>query len=254
MHYTIKQLGNLAGVSTRTLRYYDKLNLLKPEFVNASGYRIYGPKQVDLLQQILFFKELKFSLKEIHNILASPDFNRVDALTAQYTKLIEEKKRLEQLIANVEKTLDSEKGVIKMSDQEKFEGLKKEMLNQNEKNYGKEIREKYGEETINQSNKKFANLSKGEYDASIDVQQKMFQQLKEAMQLGDPTSTPAQRAADLHRQWLGYFWTFYSKEAHAGLTQMYVDDPRFTKYYDERLGTGAAKMLRDAVLVYTKME
>ncbi|MDN3956108.1 MerR family transcriptional regulator [Sporolactobacillus laevolacticus] len=251
MNYTIKQLSDLAGVSTRTLRFYDKLDLLKPEQMNASGYRIYGPKQVDLLQQILFFRELRFSLKEIRQMLFSPDFNRMDALTEQHRKLKNERQRLDQLIATVEKTLAAQKGEMTMTDHEKFEGLKKEMLDKNEKQYGKEIREKYGEETVNKSNEKFANLNKKDYEASVNIQNEMFQLLQEAMRIGDPASAPAQRAANLHKQWLGFFWSSYSKEAHAGLAQMYVDDPRFTKYYDNSVGKGAAKMLRDAVQIFT---
>lgn len=254
MNYSIKQLSDLAGVSSRTLRYYDKIGLLKPESINASGYRVYGTRQVDLLQQILFFRELKFSLKEIHEMLASPDFNLLSALTEQHKKLNAEKARLNQLIATVEKTLTSQKGETIMTDQEKFEGFKKEKLDQNEKKYGKEIREKYGEDVVEESNKQFANLSKKDYEASMAVQNEMFQNLQEALNLNDPASTPAQKAAELHRQWLCYFWPkgTYSKEAHAGLAQMYVDDSRFASYYENNVAKGAAKMLRDAVQIYTK--
>jgi DNA-binding transcriptional MerR regulator len=253
MIYSIKQLSNLAGVSTRTLRYYDKIGLLKPEFINASGYRVYGAKQVDLLQQILFFRELRFCLRDIHEMLSSPDFNLLNALTEQRKKLKAEKKRLNQLIATVEKTLASHKGETIMTDQEKFEGFKKEKLAQNEKKYGKEIREKYGEDAVEKSNKQFANLSKEDYEASMAIQNDMFQNLQEALNLNDPASAPAQKAADLHRQWLCYFWPkgMYSKEAHAVLAQMYVGDSRFASYYESNVAKGAAKMLRDAVKIYT---
>ncbi|MFT8311107.1 MAG: TipAS antibiotic-recognition domain-containing protein [Sporolactobacillus sp.] len=253
MNYTIKQLSDLAGVSGRTLRFYDKINLLKPESINTSGYRIYGPKQVDRLQQILFFRELKFSLKEISDILSADDFNRVDALTEQRKKLIAEKKRLDQLIATIEKTLASQKGETVMSDQEKFVGFKKKMLDQNEQKYGKELREKYGEEAVKKSNQQFANISKEDYEKTVMIQNEMFENLREALNLDDPASSCAQKAADLHRQWLSFFWPkgTYSKKAHAGLVQMYVDDPRFATYYENNVAIGAAKMLRDAVHIYT---
>ena len=70
------------------------------------------------------------------------------------------------------------------------------------------------------------------------------------METGDPASEIAQRAADLHKQWLTFYWKEYSKEAHAGLAQMYVDDERFKAYYD-KVKLGAAEFLRDAILVYT---
>lgn len=251
MNYTVKQLGDLAGVSARTLRFYDQMDLLKPEKINDSGYRIYSRKQVDLLQQILFYRELGFSLKDIRRILSAPGFNIDTALAEHYHKLLAERERLNRLIATVEKTLSAEKGEITMTDQEKFEGFKKELIEQNEKQYGKEIREKYGTETVEESYKKFGSMSKEDYDQTVKIQEEMFSELEKAMKTGDPHGEAAQRAADLHRQWLGYFWTSYTKEAHAGLVRMYVDDPRFTEHYDSRLGTGGAKILRDAVLIYT---
>lgn len=251
MDYTVKQLSDLDGVSARTLRFYDQMDLLKPEKINDSGYRIYGRKQVDLLQQILFYRELGFSLKDIHHILSAPDFDTNHALTEHYHKLLEERERLNRLIATVEKTLSSKKGGITMTDQEKFEGFKKDLIDQNEKQYGKEIREKYGEESVKASYKKFGSISKEDYDQAVSIQEEMFSELAKAMKNGNPADQAAQRAADLHRQWLGYFWTSYFKEAHAGLVRMYVDDPRFAENYDSRLGKGGAKMLRDAVLIYT---
>ncbi|WP_100489065.1 MerR family transcriptional regulator [Sporolactobacillus pectinivorans] len=252
MNYTVKQLSELAGVSPRTLRFYDKMNLLRPDRINSSGYRIYGTKQVDLLQQILFFRELGFSLKDIRQIIYADTFDIVHALTGQYNKLLAEKERLNRLIATVEKTLASKKGEIAMSDHEKFEGFKKDMIDANEKKYGKEIREKYGKENVEQSYKKFDSLSQEDYEQSVKIQEEMFSELKKALLDGsDPQSAAAQKAADLHRQWLSYFWASYSKEAHAGLAEMYVSDPRFTAYYDIGAGKNAAKLLRDAIAIYT---
>lgn len=75
MEYTIKKLSSLAGVSTRTLRYYDEIGLLKPARMNSSGYRIYEAKEVDLLQQILFYRELGVSLETIRDIVTAPSFD-----------------------------------------------------------------------------------------------------------------------------------------------------------------------------------
>lgn len=79
-YYTVHELGELAGVSARTIRYYDQIGLLKPAKLNPSGYRIYGPAEVDRLQQILFYRELGVSLKKIKEILNSPGFDRERAL------------------------------------------------------------------------------------------------------------------------------------------------------------------------------
>lgn len=252
MHYTVKQFGDLAGVSPRTLRYYDQMNLLKPEKMNASGYRIYGPGEVDRLQQILFYRELGFSLKEIRAFLTAPDFSLITALERQHQRLIEERDRLNRLIATVEKTLAAGKGEQTMTDEEKFEGFKKEQMDRNEKLYGKEIREKYGEEQVKASYKKFAGLSMEDQAHAEAIQNEMGDNLKAALDNGaDPRSKEAQKAAGLHRQWLSYYWTAYTPEAHAGLAKMYVADPRFTAYYEDRFGKNAAVLLRDAILIYT---
>ncbi|MGI6645851.1 MAG: MerR family transcriptional regulator [Limnochordia bacterium] len=75
MGYTVKQRSEMAGVSGRTLRYYDQIDLLKPAAVSEAGYRIYGPEQVKRLQQILFYRELGVDLQTIKQLMDSPNFN-----------------------------------------------------------------------------------------------------------------------------------------------------------------------------------
>ena len=86
MEYTIKKLAEIAGVSARTLRYYDEIGLLKPCRINSSGYRIYGQNEVDLLQQILFYKSMDMKLEEIQNLISKPNFNIEKALRKSITK------------------------------------------------------------------------------------------------------------------------------------------------------------------------
>lgn len=137
-----------------------------------------------------------------------------------------------------------------MADQEKFEGFKQKLVDENERKYGAEIREKYGEEAVDGSNRKLKNMTQEEYDRVTALGEEIMQTLLSAYRTGDPAGELAQRAADLHRQWLTFYWDSYSREAHAGIAQMYVDDPRFTAYYDKHQ-PGLAAFLRDAVLVYT---
>ena len=250
MEYTIQKLARMSGVSTRTLRYYDEIHILKPARINSSGYRIYGQEQVDRLQQILFYRELDVSLDEIRKILSAPDFAVQNALSFHREKLLVKRAQLDALIANVEKTLAYAKGETEMADQEKFEGFKQKRIEENERQYGAEIREKYGEEAVDRSNQKFQDMTKEEYEQVTALNERFMQTLLEAYQTGDPAGELAQRAAGLHRQWLTFYWDSYSKEAHAGLAQMYVDDPRFTAYYD-KTRPGLAAFLRDAVLIFT---
>jgi len=250
MEYTVQKLGSLSGVSARTLRYYDEIGILKPARINSSGYRIYGQAEVDRLQQILFYRELGLGLDNIKEIVTAPSFDGAQALREHRDKLLEKREQLDLLIANVEKTIALTEGRIEMTDKEKFEGFKQKMIDDNEKKYGEEVRAKYGNEQVEKSNQKFKNMTQEQYAEVEKLGRDVLETLKRAFATGDPAGELAQRAADLHRQWLSYFWDAYTKEAHAGVAQMYVDDERFRKYYDESQ-PGTAEFLRDAVFIYT---
>lgn len=253
MEYTVQKLGQLAGVSTRALRYYDEISLLKPSRINSSGYRIYGRAEVDRLQHILFYRELGISLDKIKEIVTDPSFNGSKALIEYREQLLDKRKQLNLLIANVEKTIEMTEGRIIMNDREKFEGFMQKRTDDNEKKYGKEIRQKYGDDIVNQSNKKFLNMTPEKYEEFTHLENEVRFTLAEAFKTGDPASAIAQKAVDLHKKWLTYTWAEYSQEAHAGLAQMYVDDERFKAYYDEKQ-PGTAEFLRDAIHIYTGKE
>ncbi|MBI0580729.1 MerR family transcriptional regulator [Neobacillus cucumis] len=250
MEYTVQKLGKLAGISTRTLRYYDEIGILKPARINSSGYRIYGQGEVDRLQQILFYRELGVSLDNIKKIVTAPSFDGAQALREHREKLLEKRAQLNLLIANVEKTIALTEGRIDMSDQEKFEGFKQKMIDDNEKKYGAEARRKYGNDAVEKSNAKVKNMTQQQYQEVTALEQQVRETLAQAFATGDPAGELAQKAADLHKQWLTYYWSEYSKEAHAGLAQMYVDDERFKAYYDKDQ-PGTAEFLRDAIRIYT---
>lgn len=253
MEYTVQKLAELAGVSGRTLRHYDHIGLLKPRRVNSSGYRIYGRGEVDRLQQILFFRELAFPLEEIKEILDSPGFSVEAALLRHREELQAERLRLDELVQTIDRSLAAQRGEVEMTDQEKFEGLKKQLLDENEKKYGKEIREKYGEETVAASNRKFAGLTGEQYTQLQETAVRILDMLKEALATGRRPEDPEGAAiAALHKEWLQLTWPAYTKEAHRGLGDMYMMDERFTKYYDGPAGTGAAQFLRDAIYAYTE--
>ncbi|MFJ5770589.1 MerR family transcriptional regulator [Psychrobacillus sp. NPDC093180] len=251
MEYTVQKLGQLAGISTRTLRYYDEISLLKPARINSSGYRIYGSAEVDRLQQILFYRELGVNLDSIKEIMTSEDFDGATALKEHREKLLEKRAQLDLLIENVDKSIQLTERKIIMTDKEKFEGFKQKLVDDNEQKYGKEIREKYGEDTVNKSNAKVKGMTQAQYEEVTKLEEQLALNLKAAMVTGDPAGELAQKTADLHRQWLSFYWDQYTKEAHAGVAQMYVDDERFTAYYD-KIQPGAAVFLRDAVHIYTK--
>jgi len=251
MVYTVNKLSKLSGVTTRTLRYYDEIGLLKPERVGENGYRIYGQVQVDTLQQILFFRELGFALDEIKEIISSSDFDRKAALQHHLTSLLAKKHQIEALVENVSKTLSAMEGEAIMNDSEKFIGFKNKIIEENEKLYGNEVREKYGNEAVNASNAKLAGMSQEQWKMQNDLSNEIAEALKAAMEIGDPSCDAAQKACDLHRQWVSMFWKTgtYSKGAHLALAEMYVADERFKAYY-EKIADGAAEFFLSAMKIY----
>lgn len=249
MEYSINKLAKLSGVSSRTLRYYDEIGLLSPRRTSSNGYRIYGQSEVDVLQQILFYRELGVPLEEIKNIIWAQDYDSASALQGHLSALQSKKEQLERLIANVGQTIAASKGEIRMSNHEKFEGFKRSLIEENEKKYGEEIRQKYGEDTVDASNAKLMGLTEAEYQELQDLSQQVNDTLKKALAQGDPASALAQEACDLHRQWLSFSWQSYTKEAHLGLGLMYVEDERFKKYYDD-IAVGAAEFLYEALKIY----
>lgn len=251
MEYSIKALAKLAGISVRTLHYYDEIKLLSPRRISSNGYRVYDEKEVDSLQQILFYRELGLPLDEISRIMHAKDYDAAAALTQHLTSLTAKRDRLDRMIANVAKTISAKKGEITMTDTEKFEGFKKNLIDENEEKYGKEIRASFGDQTVDASNFKLMGLTPGKYAEVQDLSLQINQTLQNALKQGDPAGELAQKVCEMHKKWLSFYWKKYSKEAHMGLAQTYVDDPRFRKYYDD-IAPGCAEFLRDAIMVYCK--
>jgi len=249
MEYSANKLAKMSSVSTRTLRYYDEIGLLKPMKVAPSGYRIYGQSEVDKLQQILLFRELGFPLESIKKLLSASGFDREKTFIAYLTELKAKRKRLDTLIQNVTKSISAMKGEISMTDIEKFEGFKQSLIDENEQKYGAEIREKFGDQAIKDSNATIKSLTKEQYEKSEHLRLALEETLKAAFDTGDPAGELAQKACDIHRQWLSIFYPNYSNEYHIGLGEMYVADARFKANYD-KLAPGCTEFLRDAINFY----
>lgn len=246
--YTIKEMANLSQTSTRTLRYYDEIGLLVPDAYSEAGYRLYGENSVDILQQIMFYKLLGLSLKEIQQIIYSEQFDLKSALLQHRSNLEAEMTRIRTLLHTIDKTMANMEGKGKMKVQEKFHGFKKAMLDENERQFGKEAREKFGEH-VDQANEKFMDMSQSTYNEHEKLTDEMHQLFKTAYEKRDPRSTEAQQACALHQKWIKHYWSHYTEEAHMGLVNMYVADERFTAYYDE-IAEGLAVFIRDAMKVY----
>ena len=243
--YSIHELAKLSGVSSRTLRHYDNLGLLKPLKKNQAGYRVYGTKEVDKLQQILLHKASGLPLKVILQIFSDTSFDVIKALQDQRQILIQQKKQFTMIINTIDQTIKSLKGDRAMSDSQKFIGLKKQLISTNDQKYGEEVKRRWGTDAWQQSNQHFAKLTQRQFDSAAKIDTEFKETLKIAYDVGDPGSQPAQAAVKLHEQWLRIFWPSYTTEAHKGLAQMYVDDIRFHKNFNN--DKKQVEFFRDAV-------
>lgn len=253
MEYNISQLAQMAGVSARTLRYYDQIDLLKPLYVNEAGYRFYGEEQVNLLQQILFYRERGMRLQQIQTVLYQDQFDILNALEDHLLELERRQQQTTDLIITVKKTIAAMKGEYIMQDTEKFEALKQTIVQENEEQYGTELRQKYGEEEVNASQQKMLQMTEEEYQRFQSLEKEILQQLEFAVQKGVSFHSEAAHAIVLlHKEWLEMTWKQYTAEAHQGIAAMYVADERFRLYYDRKID-GCAAFLEAAIRYWVKV-
>ncbi len=123
MAYTVKKISELSSITVRTLHFYEEIGLLKPAYYGSNGYRYYEEKELLQLQQIMFFKELGLSLKQIQKVLGRSDFDQLTALHSHRRALTQEKEKIGQLIKTIDKTIKHLTGNIKMKDKEFFKGF-----------------------------------------------------------------------------------------------------------------------------------
>ena len=249
MEYTIKDICRITGQSARTIRFYDKIGLLKPEKVRSNGYRIYTERQLDILQQILFYRELDFELEQIKSIIYGENFDFELALEGHIAALRDKQARLKGIIDTAEKTLENIKGGKNMSFNEKFDAFKHGLVEQNMEKYGKEIVEKYGQEAVDKTNEIILAMTEKEYNDVNALGEDINKALAIAFETGDPAGKDAQAVCQLHKKWLTFYWGKYSPEMHAGVAEMYVCDERFKAYYD-KIAPGCAEFLRDAIKIF----
>ena len=245
MRKTISEMAKLSGVSVRTLHYYDEIGLLAPsEVVSETGYRYYDDNSLEKLQQILFYRELDFPLKEIAQIMNASDYNKEEALTRQRELLKLKRKRLDKLIGLLDANM---KGDTTMS----FDEFDTTEIDEAKVKYAEEVKERWGNTDVyTQSQKKTAHYTKEDW-ARINGERENLQK-QFATCIGEDPS--CERVQELVRLWQKHITDYYydcTKEILSGLGQMYVLDERFTKNIDKQ-GAGTAKFMNAAFEVYCK--
>ena len=238
MKMQIKEFAELTGVSVRTLHYYDEIGLLKPSEVDAqNGYRFYDEKSLERMREILFYRELDFSLKTIAEILSSPDYDKQQALSRQRKLLLSKKERLEQLIAAIDSV---EKGEGFMKTNNEYEALKNK--------YADEVRQRWGNTDAYKESQQ-RNTDFGRAAALLDAVFEEFAALNRDGVL--PDSEPAKITVEkLQRCITDNFYTC-TNEILAALGQMYVADERFKTNIDKH-GDGTAEYISACIKSYFK--
>ena len=241
---SVNKLAKLAGVCVRTLHHYDKIGLLKPLERTDSKYRYYGKEELLRLQQILFYKELDFSLNQIADILDDPDFDVIKALHSHKTELQKRKARFEELLLTIDKTIINLKNKTKKMDyEEMYKGFGKEKGEA----YKKEASEKWGTDVVADSEKRILAMNKTEWKALL---QKGEDLNKELVKLIDQPAADAKVQALIkeHYAMMGKFFNV-TIEIYKNLGTMYADDERFKVNYDKH-HPDLAEFLRDAIHIF----
>ncbi len=244
MTYTVQQLATLADITTRTLHHYDAIGLLKPVRNAKNGYRQYGEAELLKLQQIMFFRELEFPLEEIKHILADPHFDLTAAL-ADHRKLIEiKKKRMNDLLKTIDKTIKKINKEKTMHDKELYGGFTKEEYEA----YSKEAKERWGDtDAFKQSVGKYEKLTKEERAAMQKAGDDLLKEIVANMSSG-AESPEVQALIAKHYDGLRFFYE-PNPELYRGLANMYVDDPRFAATF-KKYHPDLPEFMRDAMHVY----
>lgn len=238
----INEVAKLTGVTVRTLHYYDEIGLLKPSEITESGYRLYDENALEQLQQILFFRELEFSLADIKKILTNPHYSKSVTLKKQKELLIQKRNRLNGLIKLIENTI---KGDTAMSFQE-FDQTEIEAAR---KKYANEVQQRWGNtDAYWESKEKAAGYDAQQWQAFSSESREILRAFAQNRNLAPDSET----AQALVQKWQDYITAhFYkcSNEILSCLGVMYSSDERFTQNIDQ-YGKGTAAFMTNAIAVY----
>lgn len=243
MLWTIQEVTRSTGLTSRTLRHYDRIGLLQPSATGPNGYRQYDEAALTRLQRILVLRQLGVPLRSIAAVLAG-DTDDLEALRELRTRLREEVARLDRQLRSIERTIEKKEGGENLMAEDMFDGF-------DHTQYRQEVEERWGAQAYRQGDQWWRSLG--------DEGRKTFQAEESAIRSGlaaaleaglDPASAEVQALVGRHYAWVAAAWgaNAPSDEAYLGLGEMYVADPRFAKHYG---GPEGAEYLRAAMRVYT---
>ncbi|WP_455675526.1 MerR family transcriptional regulator [Pradoshia sp.] len=247
--YRIKELADMSGISIRTLHYYDEIDLLKPSQLEDNGYRLYHEQDAVRLQQILFLKELDFPLSAIKRILDDPHFNEEEALSMHRKILIEKRDRLMRIIQSLDETIEAIKGGKEMDSNKRLKPFDRSKLDQFQKQYEQEVKEKYGQTKAYEQSAKKQKSYKDDDLAMIEQERiAIFEKIAAVMDR-NPEEEIVQ---ELIHEWRMHITRYHydcTIEILRGLGDMYTADERFKENLDQ-IKNGLADYMSEAIRVY----
>ncbi|MBB4932001.1 DNA-binding transcriptional MerR regulator [Lipingzhangella halophila] len=246
--WSIQEVAHLAGTTSRTLRHYDHIGLLRPSRVGKDGHRFYDQHCLVRLQRVLLLRELGLGLAAITEVLAGEQ-DAAAALRTHLALLERERERIGRQIESVRTTLRKTEEEEQLMADEILDGFHHEQ-------YKDEMIQQWGREAYESGAQWWRSLSKQEQDGFQRQQREIASDFGAALTAGrSPDSDEVQAIAQRQYEWVTLGWQGRNPTAEqfAGLGQMYVDDPRFTATYD-RHGAGTAAFVRDTMRVYAERE
>lgn len=241
---TVGGLARLAGVTVRTLHHYDEIGLVVPSGRTDARYRTYGQREIERLQEVLFFRELGFALDEIKNIVERPEYSRAEALARQRVLLEDKVERLLSMVGAVERAVEMEQTGIRMSSEEMLEVFG--AFDPTE--YEDEVKERWGETAAyKQSAERTSRYGKEDWVRIGQEADGINEQFLSLMAAGTPPDDEAAMdVAEAHREHISKWFYDCPKSSHAGLGQMYIADQRFRDNID-KAGAGLAEYMSAAI-------
>jgi DNA-binding transcriptional MerR regulator len=256
MDYTVHKLAQLSGVSIRTLHFYDEIGLLKPAYVAENGYRYYQEKQLLVLQQILFFRELGFELKQIQEILGQSDFDRLKALESQKTLLQNKITQLQTLLKTIDKTVNHLEGKRMLPNKDIFKGFAPD--SEKQKKYEEFVEEylthKYGHKKAQEAMAHTHNnvktwTTKDWENVSIqfdEICKALVEMLEKKL---NPDAKEVQNIIRKHYEVIKKFWE-PTKERYAGHAD-FIMETDLRKFYD-KYHPKLAQFISDAIKLFAE--
>lgn len=245
MKLSVGETSKLLGISARTLRYYDEIGLVKPTEITDAGYRYYDDEALAKLQQVMFYRELEFSLKEISCIFSNPQYNKQNALQSQREFLVLKQKHIDELISIIDSVTGGKRNM------EERANITADDIIHAKKKYADETRSLWGNTSeYRESIQKFSTYSNQDTALIAEEANKIFAEFAQR-RANSPEDKEIQELVSKWQQHISKYYYKCSNHVLSGLGEMYVNDERFTKSIDQ-FGAGTAKLMSDAIKIYCK--